>query len=164
MLAVSDALAIAVMEKRAFGKEDFAKFHPSGTLGKRLLLRVSDAMRPFDEIAIVSPEKTILDVMAEITKAGVGAACIVDDQRGLLGLISDGDLRRHIVSSPHRLEVAAGEIMNQGASTIGPDLLAVEALEIFQNLPRKLGDLPVVKDGKVVGLLLLKDLLRIGIV
>ena len=164
MLALSDALAIAVMESRSFGREDFAKFHPSGTLGKRLLLRVFDAMRPSDDIAIVAPHATILDVMAAITKAGVGAACIVDGNGVLLGLISDGDLRRHIVSSPHRLDTPAEEIMNRSASTISPDLLAVEALEIFQNWPTKLGDLPVVRDGKVVGLLLLKDLLRIGIV
>ena len=164
MLALSDALAIAVMDCRNFGREDFARFHPSGTLGKRLLLRVSDAMRPWDEIAVAAPSSTILDVMAAITKAGVGAACIVNEEGALVGLISDGDLRRHIVSSPHRLEAAAEEIMNRGASTISPDLLAVEALEIFQNWPTKLGDLPVVRDGKVVGLLLLKDLLRIGIV
>lgn len=164
MLALSDALAIAVMECRKFGREDFAKFHPSGTLGKRLLLRVLDAMRPIDEIAIVTPDASVLDVMAAITKAGVGAACIVDEEGALLGLISDGDLRRHIVSHPHRLDTRAEEIMNRSASTISPDLLAVEALEIFQNWPTKLGDLPVVRDGQVVGLLLLKDLLRIGIV
>lgn len=164
MLALSDALAIAVMDCRGFGKEDFARFHPSGTLGKRLLLRVSDAMRPYEDIACVDLTATVLDVMAAITQAGVGAACIVDEDRHLLGLISDGDLRRHIVSSTHRLDATAEEIMNRSASTIQPDLLAVDALEVFQNLPRKLGDLPVIADKKVVGLLVLKDLLRIGIV
>jgi len=164
MLALSDALAIAVMDCRGFGKEDFARFHPSGTLGKRLLLRVSDAMRPYEDIACADLTATVLDVMAAITQAGVGAACIVDEDRHLLGLISDGDLRRHIVSSTHRLDATAEEIMNRSASTIQPDLLAVDALEVFQNLPRKLGDLPVIADKKVVGLLVLKDLLRIGIV
>ena len=121
-------------------------------------------MRPYDEIAVAPPSATVLDVMTAITNAGVGAACIVDEDRHLLGLISDGDFRRHMVSSPHRLDASADEIMNRSASTISPDLLAVEALESFQNLPRKIGDMPVVEDGKVIGLLLLKDLLRIGIV
>ncbi len=102
--------------------------------------------------------------MAAITRAGVGAACIVDEDRHLLGIVSDGDLRRHIVRSPDRLDVSAEEIMNRTPSFIEPGLLAVEALEFFQNLPVKLGDLPVLQDGKVVGLLMLKDLLRIGIV
>ncbi len=164
MLALSDALAIAVMDRRGFSKEDFARFHPSGTLGKRLLLRVSDAMRPISEIAISHMQDSILDVMQAITKAGVGAACIVDENKHLVGLISDGDLRRHFVSSPHQLQASAESIMNSQPFTISPDLLAVEALEVFQNLSRKLGDIPVVSDGNVVGLLLLKDLLRIGIV
>ena len=164
MLALSDALAIAVMERRDFGREDFARFHPSGTLGKRLLLRVADAMRPIDEIAVVGRLDTILDVMGAITKAGVGAACVAENDGVLVGLISDGDLRRFIVRHPHRLDAPAEEIMNANASTIEPDLMAVEALENFQNSPRKLGDLPVVKNGRLIGLLTLKDLLRIGIV
>ena len=164
MLALSDALAIAVMDRRGFSKEDFARFHPSGTLGKRLLLKVSDAMRPYPDIATLSRSASILDVMQAITNAGVGAACIVDEDRHLVGVISDGDLRRHFVSAPNQLHDAAETILNENPSTIEPDLLAVEALEFFQNLPRKLGDLPVIECGKVVGLLMLKDLLRIGIV
>lgn len=164
MLALSDALAIAVMDRRNFSKEDFARFHPSGTLGKRLLLRVSDAMHAFPDIAVASLESSILDVMQAITKAGVGAACIVDENRSLIGVISDGDLRRHFVTAERPFEATAAAILNRNPSTITPDLLAVEALEIFQNHPRKLGDLPVIENGKVVGLLLLKDLLRIGIV
>ena len=164
MLALSDALAIAVMDRRGFSKDDFAKFHPSGTLGKRLLLKVADAMRPYSDIATLPASASILDVMQAITNAGVGAACIVDAERHLLGVISDGDLRRHFVSAPNQLHASAATILNAHPSTIEPELLAVEALEFFQNLPRKLGDLPVLEDGKVVGLLMLKDLLRIGIV
>ena len=164
MLALSDALAIAVMDRRNFSKEDFARFHPSGTLGKRLLLTVGDAMHRYPDIAIAGLDASILDVMQAITKAGVGAACIVDEDRALVGVISDGDLRRHFVNAEKPFEATANAIVNRNPSTITPDLLAVEALEIFQNHPRKLGDLPVIQDGKVVGLLLLKDLLRIGIV
>lgn len=163
MMAMSDALALTVMEKRGFGKEDFARFHPSGTLGKRLVLTVADAMRPLSEIATCSPQTRLLDVTRSITKAGVGAACILDESGNLLGLISDGDIRRSF-SQPSPLELTAGEMMTVNVTTIRPDLLAIEGLEYFQNLERKLGEIPVVEAGKLVGLLMLKDLLRTGIV
>ncbi len=169
MLALSDALAVAVMEKRGFGKEDFAKFHPSGTLGKRLLLRVSDVMRPLREIALVSSGDDVLAVSKAITQAGVGAACVVSDGR-LEGFISDGDLRRHLQQTGGDVHARASDLMTSGVTTIDPGLLAVEALEIFQNLPKKpnqktagIGEMPVVGDGKLLGLLMLKDLVRSGI-
>jgi arabinose-5-phosphate isomerase len=162
MLALSDALAVAVMERRNFGKEDFARFHPSGSLGKRLLLRVSDVMRARDDMAVVSPTTQMLEVMAAITQAGVGAACVVDEDWHLVGFISDGDLRRY-VAHERRLEAVASDFMTKSVATIEPDLLAVEALEFFQNLPKKIGEMPVLEDGKLVGLLMLKDLLRSGI-
>ncbi len=164
MLALSDALAIAVMNRRGFGKEDFAKFHPSGTLGKRLTLRVRDVMRPFASIAVVRPDETVIEVMRSITSAGVGAACIVSSDQALLGFISDGDLRRHFLTSPHLMQERADSIMNPLPSTIEPELFAVEALEQFQHLPKRGGELPVVDGKKLLGLLQLKDLLQSGIV
>lgn len=163
MLALSDALAIAVMERRQFGKEDFAKFHPKGALGKRLLLRIDDVMRPLEEIAVVSPETTMFDAMWAVTKAGVGAACVVVEG-ALVGFISDGDLRRHALEFPDLRQHRAEEIMNRTVTTIPPGLLAVEALEAFQMNPRPLGEMPVVEDGRLIGLMMLKDLLRSGIV
>ncbi|HSI72925.1 MAG TPA: KpsF/GutQ family sugar-phosphate isomerase [Fimbriimonas sp.] len=163
MLALSDALAVAVMEHRGFGKEDFARFHPSGTLGKRLLLRVSDVMRNRDDIAVAELGTEVLEVMREITQAGVGAACVVRGDE-LIGIITEGDLRRAIVASENRLHGTAEEIMTQTAWTITSDLLAVEALEVFQNLPHPIGEMPVIDHGRLVGLLMLKDLLRCGIV
>lgn len=162
MLALSDALAVTVMELRGFGKEDFAKFHPSGALGKRLLLRVEDVMRTGDDLAVVGPAQPLEEVMSAITKAGAGAACVVSDSGALAGFISDGDLRRHFLTNgdPH---ARAEAMMTQNVTTIEPDLLAVEAMEVFQNLPVKIGEMPVVGQGKVVGLLSLKDLLRSGI-
>jgi arabinose-5-phosphate isomerase len=164
MLALSDALAVAVMERRSFTKDDFARFHPSGTLGRRLLLRVSDVMRARDDMAVVAPDTQMMDVMRAITKAGVGAACVVDADWHLTGFISDGDFRRYFVShDERRFEAVASDFMTKAFSTIEPDLLAVEALEVFQNLPKKIGEIPVVDDGKLVGLVMLKDLLRSGI-
>lgn len=165
MLALSDALAVAVMTRRGFSKQDFARFHPSGTLGKRLLLRVSDVMRAGEDCPTVSERTPMIEVMRSITKAGAGAACVVDDLGVLIGLIGDGDLRRHFTNAERPLEAQAQEIMTRDPFRIKPDLLAVEALEVFQNLPKKVGELPVV-DGehKLVGLVMLKDLLRSGIV
>lgn len=163
MLALSDALAVAVMERRNFSKEDFARFHPSGSLGKRLLLRVSDVMRLPEDMAVVSPDTQMLDVMRAITGAGVGAACVVDDAHHMVGFISDGDIRRYLVSHERRMEALASDFMVKSVATIGPDLLAVEALEVFQNLPKKIGEMPVLDNQKLVGLIMLKDLLRSGI-
>jgi arabinose-5-phosphate isomerase len=164
MLALSDALAIAVMESRGFGKEDFAKYHPAGALGKRLLLTVESVMRPLADTAVSSVTDPVLVVMKAIATAGVGASCVLNQQQELLGFVTEGDLRRHLLKTPINIDATAEEFMTRNPGTIEPDLLAIEALEVFQNYPIKIGELPVVKDGKVVGLLMLKDLMRSGIV
>jgi arabinose-5-phosphate isomerase len=164
MLALSDALAIAVMESRGFGKEDFAKYHPAGALGKRLLLTVESVMRPLADTAVSSATDPVLVVMKAIATAGVGASCVLNQQQELLGFVTEGDLRRHLLKTPINIDATAEEFMTRNPGTIEPDLLAIEALEVFQNYPIKIGELPVVKDGKVVGLLMLKDLMRSGIV
>lgn len=163
MLALSDALAIAVMERRGFTKDDFARFHPSGALGKRLLLTVADVMRQSGEIAVVKPDETVLETIRCMTESHVGAACVAEDNV-LLGIVSESDLRRHLLKDLSRMDAPAAEIMNANAATIASDLLAVEALEAFQNYPIKIGEMPVVDHGRLVGLLVLKDLLRSGIV
>lgn len=163
MLALSDALALAVMEARGFTSEDFAKYHPSGTLGRRLTLTTGSAMRPLKDIAVCHEDDAILEVTRAITRAGVGAACVVDNDGHLVGFISDGDIRRAFLHEAP-LSLRAGEFMTRSVTTVGPDLMAVEALEFFQNLPKQLGELPVVDNERLVGLLMLKDLLRSGIV
>lgn len=181
MLALSDAIALAVMDRRNFTAEDYAKLHPGGTLGKRLLLTVRDVMRTGEDEALVGPEARVLDVMEAITKAGAGGACVVTAERQLLGFISDGDLRRHFVRSADvfSMGIEAGfgaggpfaataeQIMMRNVTTIEPFLLAVEALEFYQNafqtMDRKFEAIPVIENGKVVGLLMLKDLLKTGI-
>ncbi len=164
MLALSDALAISVMESRGFGKDDFAKYHPAGALGKRLLLTVESVMRPLAETATARDSDSVLVVMKAIATAGVGAACVLNEQQELLGFVTEGDLRRHLLKTPINIEATAEEFMTLNPGTIEPELLAIEALEIFQNYPVKIGEMPVVKGGKVVGLLMLKDLMRSGIV
>jgi len=163
MLAISDALAIAVMEARGFGREDFARFHPSGALGKRLLLTVADVMRKREEISIVEPGDDAIAVIRSMTSAGVGAAC-VEEGGALVGLVTEGDLRRYLLANPGAVSGTAQAMMNPRFAGIGDDLLAYEALEAFQNHPKKIGEMPVMADGRLVGLLVLKDLLRSGIV
>lgn len=162
MMAVSDALAVAVMERRGFRSEDFAKFHPSGALGRRLLLTVRDVMRTGADLALVPRDAPLIEVMRAITNAGAGAACVVENGR-LVGFISDGDLRRHLLAAEGSLASVASDLMVSGVTTIGPDLLAAEAIEVFQNLPKKIGEMPVLEEDRVVGILMLKDLLRSGI-
>lgn len=164
MLALSDALAVAAMAERGFQKEDFARFHPSGALGKRLLLRVTDVMRTGSDLAVVAPDSPVLEVMRAVTQAGAGAACVADSEGNLVGVISDGDLRRHFLTSEKPLEGVAADLMTPGGRTLEAGLLAVEALEVFQNLPVKIGEMPVLDNGRLAGLLALKDLLRSGIV
>lgn len=164
MLAVSDAIAVAIMECRGFTSDDFAKFHPSGTLGRRLLLRVRDVMRSGDDISIVQESTPIIDVMRSITQAGAGAACVVDTGGELIGLISDGDIRRHFLNSATPLDAIAGGLMTKNVTTIPASLLAIEGLEVFQTLPKRIGEIPVIDGGKLVGILMLKDLTRSGII
>ena len=165
MLALSDALAVTVMENRNFQKEDFAKFHPSGALGKRLLLTVADVMRKGEDNAIVDLNNPIIDVLQTMTKAGAGAACVTDHEGIMIGIISDGDIRRHFLSSQEPMKATAKELMSEKYSTIPPELLAVDALENFQNNPKKIGEMPVLNENqKPIGMLTLKDLLRSGIV
>jgi arabinose-5-phosphate isomerase len=163
MLALSDALALAVMDLREFKPDDYAKLHPGGTLGKRLLLTVRDVMRTGSEVAYVTPEVTVLEAMQAIGEAGAGGACVVGTNGELLGYFSDGDLRRHFISSTEPFAAKAEDIMSTGVTTIEPFLMAVDALEYFQNFPKKIGEMPVVEDGKVIGLLVMKDLVRTGL-
>lgn len=164
MMALSDALAVAVMEMREFKKEDFAVLHPAGALGKRLTLRVSDVMRKDSDLATVTPETLIIEVMHAITRAGAGAACVLDEQGSLIGFISDGDLRRFFEQGSDPNTIRAKDIMSSTPATISSNMLAFEALEVFQNYPKKIGEMPVLDEKRLVGLLVLKDLLRSGIV
>ncbi len=163
MLALSDALAVAAMERRGFGRDDFARFHPAGALGKRLLLRVRDVMRTGDDLAAVTEGDDALAAMAAIARAGAGAACVLGEGGALAGFVTEGDLRRHLLATQD-VRAPVGLFMNRAPHTVEPGLLAFEALEGFQNFPAPIGEAPVVESGRAVGLLMLKDLLRSGIV
>lgn len=164
MLALSDALAVATMEVRGFTADDFARYHPAGALGRRLTLRIADVMRTGQDLPLSTPDDSLLDVMREISRAGAGCTCVVDVNRGLLGLVTEGDMRRWIIEHDGRVEGTASQAMTKNPGTIEPGLLAVEGLESMQNFTKPIGEMPVVEHGRVVGLLMLKDLLRAGLV
>ena len=166
MLAVGDALALCAMKERRFTRDDYARFHPGGSLGRRLLLRVSDLMRTGDLVASVRGDTTILDTLLAITQARAGCAIIVDEERHLEGIITDGDVRRLLLDDPDCLHRKVAGVMNRAPATITVDRLAAEALQVMEShRPGAIGDLPVLdEEGRLVGALTLKDLLKAGIV
>ncbi len=161
MLALGDALALSVMVARGFTPDDFALNHPAGTLGRRLLLRAYDVMRTGDALAIVHQHAPLRDALFAITKAGAGAACVVDDEGVMVGLITDGDIRRRLLQDEHALREPVNQAMTRTPYVLRGNPLAIEVLEKFQSLPVKIGDMPVLDDaGRPIGMVVLKDLLR----
>ncbi len=163
MLALGDALALALLEKKKFKAEDFAFFHPGGNLGKKLLLKVSDIMRTGKNNPIVSERMKIKEVLFKITKARAGSATVVDKRGRLAGIFTDGDLRRHLEEGERILEGSVGRVMTKDPISVGQNKLAAEALEILRS--KKIDEMPVVDSKRrPVGLLDVQDLLKAGIV
>ncbi|HXG24631.1 MAG TPA: KpsF/GutQ family sugar-phosphate isomerase [Chthonomonadales bacterium] len=165
MLACGDALALAAMEARGFTREDFAAFHPAGALGKRLTLRVSDVMRTGDRMAVVPKQTLLREALFAITKAEAGSVQIVDEAGKLVGIITDGDVRRALLADPDALQKTAESLMNPNPLVITGNLLAAEALNILEESPKRPGEAPVIDaERRPIGVISLKDLLRSGIV
>ncbi len=161
MLALGDALAMVLLEARGFDKDDFARFHPGGQLGRALLLKVRQVMRPRAEIALVAPTRTISDVLGEIARHRAGAAVVVDEAGRLAGIFTHGDFARHFQHDPVGLgERAVGEFMTRAPVSIGGERLAVEILALLEN--KRIDDLVVVDDaGQPIGLVDTQDLTRL---
>ncbi len=157
-LALGDALAVAALECKGFTKEDFRNFHPGGKLGK-VLQRVSDIMHGEDALPLVKEHDTMDHVIVVMTEKRFGCAGIVDDKGKLIGIITDGDLRRHMNNGITAKTAAA--IMTRNPMTVPPRLLAAEALKILNDTKRT--QLFVVDENKPVGILHIHDLLREGI-
>ena len=163
MLALMDALAVAAMGVRRFTREDYALFHPAGSLGRRLLLRVGDLMRSGDRMAVCPPDASIRDALFAITRAQSGSVCVVDTSGRFAGLLSDGDIRRLLLRDEQALYTRLGDSANRSPRTTSPDRLVTEALQIMQE-PPPCGELPVLGvGGEPVGVLNLKDIARSGI-
>ncbi len=157
-LAIGDALAMTLLVEKGFRQEDFANLHPGGKLGKRLM-RVEQLMHGGPQAPIVSTETTIKDVIYEMSKKGLGMTCVVEESGRLAGIITDGDLRRHMATTSNILERRAGEVMTRNPVTIDRSLLAVQALNLMEQ--RKITSIVVVTDAHAVeGVVHLHDLWR----
>ena len=160
-MAMGDALAVCLLELRNFTSEDFARFHPGGSLGKQLYLKVDD-IYPSHALPMVQPEATIKDVIIEISSKRLGAAAVCGQDRNLMGIITDGDLRRMLEKHTDLSALKASEIMTKNPRTIERGEFAVRALEIMQT--NNITQLVVTDQGKVAGFIHLHDLLKEGIV
>jgi arabinose-5-phosphate isomerase len=160
-LAVGDAIAVSLMTERGFSKLDFAKFHPGGSLGKKLYLRVSDLSKLNDRPA-VSQNSSIKDVIVEITRKRLGLTAVLDEEGMLTGVITDGDLRRMLEKGNDIVHTTAKDIMGIHPKTIEGDALAVDALDKMRK--NNITQLVVIEDKRYAGVIHLHDLIREGII
>ena len=158
MMGLGDAIAVALLERKGFSSDDFHALHPGGKLGRRLL-KVSEIMHSGEELPLVPPETPMSEALLVMTAKRFGCLGVIDAERRLMGVITDGDLRRNM--SDGVLAMTAGETMTAGGKTIEPDQLASEALGIMN--ARSITNLFVVEDGRPVGILHIHDCLRAGV-
>jgi len=159
MLALGDALAVALLERNGFSAEEFKVFHPGGQLGRQLL-RVVDLMHSGDQLPLVGPDATMADVILVMTTKSLGCAGVVTTEGALAGIITDGDLRRHMQAD--LLALPAAQVMTRNPKTVRPGLLAAEAVHIMN--AKAITSLFVVEERAPIGVLHLHDCLRAGVV
>jgi arabinose-5-phosphate isomerase len=160
-LVMGDALAITLMELKGFNSTDFARFHPGGTLGKKLYLRVNDIYIHNAKPA-VGPDASLKEVIMEMTSKRLGATAVVGAAQELLGIITDGDLRRMLEKNSNQATVHAKDIMSSKPTTIQKDALAVEALEVLRS--KDISQLPVMEGKVYSGFIHIHDLIKEGII
>lgn len=164
-LILGDILAVALMKNRQFAMSDYALNHPAGSIGKKLMVTVKDLMIDKDHVPLCSPEDKLVDVLVELSNKKCGALLIASRQKDLLGIFTDGDLRRALQSKGSQvLEETMEKLMNVSASFLPPDTLAWDALKHMQKDPQKwVMVMPVLEQGKVVGILRMHDIVKAGI-
>lgn len=163
MLAMGDAIAVTLLDKKGFKEKDFAFFHPGGILGKRLILKVADIMRKGRDNPIVSDNASVKKVLLAITKARAGSASIVDSKGRLVGIFTDGDLRRNLEAEPDLINKKVKDVMTKNPAAIKKERLAAEAFDILRS--KKIDEIPVIDDKRrPIGLLDVQDLLKAGLV
>ncbi len=161
-LALGDALAVALLKARGFTPEEFARTHPGGRLGRRLLVRVADVMRTGADIPRVGPTATLAEGLLEMSRKGLGMTAITDESRRPLGVFTDGDLRRAMDREVDLKSTSMKDVMTRGGRSVAPDLLASAAVAEMKQ--RKITALLVVADGFLVGAFNIHDLMRAGVV
>jgi len=161
-LAMGDALAVALLEARGFTAEDFARSHPGGRLGRRLLLLIDDVMHVGEQVPRSGPDDLLKEALLEMSRKGLGTTVVVDGDERVLGVFTDGDLRRTLDRQLDVHVARVAEVMTRDCKTIAPGTLAAEALRMMQQY--KINALPVVNSaGTLVGVLNMHDLLRAGV-
>jgi arabinose-5-phosphate isomerase len=161
-LAMGDALAIALLDRRGFTEQDFARSHPGGRLGRRLLLHIRDIMHTGDNIPAVRPDVTLSQALIEMTRAGIGMTAITSDQDKVLGIFTDGDLRRVFESKVDPNKTLISQVMTTTCTTVAADILAAEGLQIMQQ--NKINSLLVTdENNNLIGALNMHTLLRAGV-
>ena len=161
-LVMGDALAVALLEARGFTAEDFALSHPGGSLGRRLLLHVSDIMHSGDKLPVVGEHASLHDALEMMSAKGLGMTAVVDEQGRLSGVYTDGDLRRTLNKPVDIHQQEVGEVMTRHCKTVAPDMLAAEALQLMDE--KKINGLLVINDQQqLVGAFNMHDLLRAGV-
>jgi arabinose-5-phosphate isomerase len=160
-LVLGDALAVCLMEMKGFQSDDFAKFHPGGLLGKKLYLRVSDLYADNEKPKVLAGQ-SLKEVIVEMTAKRLGITAVVDNENILLGIITDGDLRRMLEKTTAIDTIKADDIMTKNPKTIGPDELAVDALDMLRK--NEITQLAVTDKGKYRGIIHLHDLIREGLI
>ncbi|APV49084.1 D-arabinose 5-phosphate isomerase [Betaproteobacteria bacterium GR16-43] len=163
-LALGDALAMALLDARGFKTEDFAQHHPGGALGRKLLVHVADIMRKGEQLPRTAPDALLPQAIVEMTAKGIGMTVIVDANDRILGIFTDGDLRRALEKHDHIKTLRVADVMTKNPYTIAPEKLAAEAARMLQDRP--MGGRLVVADreGRLVGALTFHDLLAEGVV
>ncbi len=165
-LVIGDALAVALLEARQFNSNDFARLHPGGTLGRKLTMQVQHLMAIGDDIPLVQKNTDLSSLMMVISGKRFGAACVVDEQRRLLGIITDGDLRRFFLISdyPDLKKTIANDLLSINPKTTTADTLAIDALHLMEDQPPKVMQLPVLDpDRIVIGMIHLHEIVKAGI-
>lgn len=158
-LALGHALAAAVAEARGFTAEDFARTHPSGQLGRNLTLRVADVMHTLKEVAVTRPESSLRDVVVAMTRRPLGAACVAGRNGKLVGLVTDGDIRRALQKHEDFRPLKAADVMTANPIRVAPETLLGDALRVMEERTSQISVLPVVgANGRCVGLLRLHDI------
>ena len=160
-LAMGDAIAVALLEKRGFSVEDFAKSHPGGSIGKKLLLLVQDIMHIDEQIPIVLQDNKLALGLIEMSEKALGMTAVINEKEELVGIYTDGDLRRTLEENIDIQTTLMREVMTQNCITVKPNLLAVKAVEIIQE--NTITSLIVVEKNKIVGALNIHDLFRAGV-
>jgi arabinose-5-phosphate isomerase len=163
-LAIGDALAIALMKKKEFKQSDFARFHPGGTIGRKMLLRIDDLMHKGSEVPLIKQEQSMSDAIMEMTGKRLGCTCVIDDKGKLTGFITDGDLRRLLQKeSANPMNIPVDKAMTVNPKAMKPSDLAVDALNLMEKF--NITMLPIVDDEHFpVGVLHMHDLIKAGVV